>query len=52
MEDLASEISKKQEQIDKFTQANKPKAIKYEIEERKEAQQAKSPEESEEQKID
>ena len=29
MEDLASEISKKQAQIDKFTQANKKQEVEY-----------------------
>ena len=31
MEDLASEISKKQEQIDKFTQAKKTSTVQYSL---------------------
>ena len=38
LEDLASEISKKQEQIDKFTRSNKPSTVKYILEQKKEAQ--------------
>ena len=48
MEDLASEISKKQAQIDEFTRANKKtnQNVMYTLEKKIEAQPEQQPEES------